>query len=85
MEKNWFGIFCASVFVSVFSLLVLWICAAKIHQGYYLGIVDGTQSSQIFPVYRIYNNWKWYPDSTAYETLDKEECLQLFDTLTKNK
>ena len=74
------------------SLLIVLVCAfftvcflPKTHQGYYMLVRDGSASSQIYPVFRIYNNWKYYPDEVAFESISSTECLKIFEELCKGK
>ena len=73
---------------TIAGLIVIAICGfitclflPRPHQGYYLEVRDGANSSQIYPTYRIVNNWKWYPDSAAFESADKDECLKIYNIL----
>lgn len=64
----------------IICFLTLALILPKPHQGYYLSI---KYDNQIYPVFRIYNNWKWYPDTVAFVTPNQDVCLAVFEKLTK--
>ena len=73
-----------SIVILIISLLVIMLgllFMPKPHLGYYLKTVDGSVGTHVYPVYRIYNNWDFCYDTMAFETLDKEECLRIFERL----
>jgi len=78
---DYFKVVVVSIIVIICCCFVTCLFLPKIHQGYWLEVVDGRNSSQIIPVYRIVNNWKWYPDNVAFVSIDKDECLRVFNTL----
>ena len=72
--------------IILFSFIVtvfVWAFMPKPHIGYYLEVSDGRNSNQIYPVYRIINNWKYYPDTIAFESSNKDITLQTFSSLKK--
>ena len=74
--------------VLITGLPIVLVCAfftvcflPKPHQGYYMGVTDGSSGTQIFPVYRVFNNWRYYPDGVAYESLSASECFEALKKL----
>ena len=72
----------------IIGLIIVLVCAfftvcflPKTHQGYYMTVNDGSNGTQIYPVYRIYNNWRYFPDYLAYESLSASECFEMFKKL----
>ena len=53
----------------------------KTHQGYYMGVLDGRNSNQIYPVYAVYSNWKYFPDYLVYESLSASDCFEMYKKL----
>jgi len=81
--KNLFG---NGMVIMLFSFIItffVWVFMPKPHIGYYMEVRDGCNSNQIYPVYRIINNWKYYPDTTAFESSDKDVTLQIFSNLNQ--
>lgn len=72
----------------VIGLIIVLVCAfftvcflPKTHQGYYMYVTDGSGGTHIYPVYRVYNNWRYYPDGVAYESLSASECFEMYQKL----
>lgn len=79
--KDWFKVVIA-------GLIIVLVCAfsticflPKTHQGYYMGVKDSRNSNQIFPVYAVFINWKYFPDYVAYESLSASECFEMYKKL----
>lgn len=69
------------ILVGIISFITLTLAMPKPHQGYYL---DVRYHDQIYPVFQIYNNWKWYPDTVAFVTPNQDVCLSVFEKLTSS-
>lgn len=81
---NVVNLFKSGMMIILFSFIItvfVWVFMPKPHIGYYLEVTDGRSSTQVYPVYRIVNNWKYYPDSTAFISSDKDIALQVFSSL----
>lgn len=60
------------ILVGIICFATLALILPKPHQGYYLSV---RYNDQIYPVFQICNNWKWYPDTPAFVTLNQDVCL----------
>lgn len=63
--------------VLVLSILLgFWL--PKTHQGYYL---NAWAKDSTLIKFKIYNNWRLWPDEIAYTTYDKEEAIKTLKEL----
>lgn len=80
--KYWQWLLYSLCIVTVLFLCVFFFIQKK-NNGYYLYSGNFGGFNREIPVYRIMNNWSYWPDAEVYKTSDREEIIIVFKELTK--